>query len=144
MLIKDFRLRSALKIIVVGTIAGTSGFMFTPFVMLTPMTHFTASFGGVLISLPVLLHFLKVPREPFNFSNYWDERGLGGTFLDLAMTVLLAMAPGVVVLYGLLNMEMMSPVPVASATAVGVFTGYSAFLYRNRGFYSEEKVDIEL
>ncbi|MFB6116099.1 MAG: hypothetical protein ABEK10_01190 [Candidatus Nanosalina sp.] len=144
MLISDFRVRSALKIIVVGAIAGTSGFLFTPFVMFGPMTYFMAAFGGVLISLPVLLHFLKVPTEPFNFSEYWDARGLGGTFLDFAMTVLLAMAPGVVVLYGLLNMEMISPVPVASSTAVGVFTGYSAFLYRNRGFYSEDKVDIEL
>lgn len=144
MLLEDFRFVSAVKIIVVGVLAGTSGFMFTPFVMSGVITYFTASFGGVLISLPVLMHFLKVPKEPFDFSDYWSVRGMGGTFLDFSMTLLLAMAPGVIVLYGLMNMKMISPVPVASSTAVGVFTGYSAFLYRNRAFYSEEKIDIEL
>ncbi len=144
MLIREFRLISALKIMIVGTIAGISAFMFAPFVLMGHLTSFAASFAGVAISLPVLLYFLKVPEAPFNFEDYWSERGIGGTVLDSVLTVLVAMAPGIVVLYGLLSYSIFDPVPVASSTAVAVFTGYSAFLYRNRAFYTEDKIDIEL
>jgi hypothetical protein len=144
MLIREFRLVSALKIMAVGTIAGISAFMFAPFVLLESMTSFTASFAGLVISIPVLLYFLNVPDAPFNFEDYWSERGVGGMVLDSILTVLVAMAPGIVVLYGLLSYNIFDPVPVASATAVAVFTGYSAFLYRNRAFYTEDRIDIEL
>ena len=144
MLVREFRLMSALKIVAVGTIAGTAAFMFTPFVLMGPMTSFAASFAGVAISLPLILYFLKVPDAPFNFEDYWEERRIGGAVVDSILTLLVAMAPGVVVLYGLLNYNVFDPVPVASSTAVSVFTGYSAFLYRNRAFYTEDKIDIEL
>lgn len=144
MMLKEFKLVSALKILTVATVAGTAAFMFIPFVAAGPMTSFAAAFSGVAISLPLILYFLKVPDQPFNFGGYWSERHLPGTLLDLVMTLLVAMAPGIIVLYALLDYGVFDPVPVASSTAVAVFTGYSAFLYRNRAFYSEEKIDIEV
>ena len=144
MLIKEFEIISALKILAVAAVAGTASFMFLPFVAAGPMTSFAAAFAGVATSLPLMLYFLKVPDEPFNFQEYWEERRIPGTLLDLVMTLLVAMAPGIIVLYTLLDYRLLDPVPVASSTAVAVFTGYSAFLYRNRKLYSESKIDIEL
>lgn len=144
MLLNDFRFQPALKIVLVGFLAGVSGFMFKPLVVVTPISYFMASFGGVLITVPLILYFLEVPRSSFDFSGYRAERGFEGVVVDVVLTVLLAMAPGVVVLYWLVGAGFLSPVPVASSAAIGVFTGYSAFLYRNKGFYSEPELDIEV
>ncbi|NMJ77136.1 hypothetical protein GLU64_01855 [Nanohaloarchaea archaeon] len=102
-----------------------------------------ASFGGIVITLPLILYFLRVPRASFDFSGYWDERSLGGSAVDFILTALLTMAPGVITLYALLGFGFVSPVPVASSSAVGIFTGYSGFLFRNRKFYRDSQIDIE-
>lgn len=144
MLIKEFQLTPALKILAVGAVAGISAFMFAPLVALGSVSSFAASFAGVAISLPLLLYFLKVPEAPFNFEEYWNTRATPGVLLDMMMTLLVAMAPGIIVLYGLLGYNIFNPVAVASSTAIAVFTGYSAFLFRNRSFYQEDRVNIEL
>lgn len=144
MLIEDFRLAPALKIVAVGAVAGISAFMFAPLVALGSVSSFAASFAGVAISVPLLLSFLKVPEAPFDFEEYWDTRATSGMLLDVMMTLVVAMAPGIIVLYGLLDYNIFNPVAVASSTAIAVFTGYSVFLYRNRSFYTEDRVDIEL
>ena len=143
MLLKDFRIKPAIRVVLVGVLAGVSGFMFTPLVVSTSISYFMASFGGIVITLPLILYFLRVPRASFDFSGYWDERGLGGSAVDFILTALLTLAPGVITLYGLLGFGFVSPVPVASSTAVGIFTGYSAFLFRNRKFYRDSHMDIE-
>jgi len=144
MLLEDFRLTPALKIITVGTVAGVSAFMFAPLVALGNLSSFAASFSGIAISVPLLLYFLKVPEAPFNFEDYWEARATAGVLLDIMMTLVVAMAPGIILLYTLLNYSIFNPVAVASSTAIAIFTGYSAFLYRNRKFYNEDKIDITL
>jgi len=144
MLIKEFQLTPALKILAVGAVAGISAFMFAPLVALGSVSSFAASFAGVAISLPLLLYFLKVPEAPFNFEEYWNTRATPGVLLDVMMTLLVAMAPGIIVLYGLLGYNIFNPVAVASSTAIAVFTGFSVFLFRNRSFYQEDRVNIEL
>jgi|GEM_PF-1643131 hypothetical protein len=144
MLLENFRISPAIKVLLVGVLAGVSGFMFTPLVLSTSLSYYMASFGGIVITCPLILYFLRVPEESFDFSGYWDERGLGGSAIDFILTGLLTLAPGVVTLYGLLGFSFVSPVPVASSSAVGIFTGYSAFLFRNRKFYRDSHIDINL
>jgi hypothetical protein len=144
MLLKDFHIKPAVEVILIGIFSGASGFMFTPLVLSTPVNYFMASFGGIIITLPLILHFLRVPKDLFDFSGYWSQRGLGGSAVDFILMSLLTMGPGVTTLYGLVSFNFISPVPVASSAAIAIFTGYSAFLFRNRKFYRDSHIDIEL
>lgn len=144
MLLSDFDLMSAFRILLVGVLSGTAAFFFMPLITFGIVKSFTASFLGVLIALPLIVYFLKVPDEPFHFREYFKTRDISGVVIDVLITLLVSMAPGVILLYSLIGLGFLPPIPVASSAGVAVFTGYSAFLYRNREFYRRERVDIEL
>lgn len=144
MLLSDFDLKAAFRILLVGFLSGSAAFLFMPLIIVGVLKSFTASFLGVLITLPLIVYFLQMPREAFNFREYFKSRKMHGTIFDIIMMLLVSMAPGIIILYSLLGMGFMSPVPVAASAAVAVFTGYSAFLYRNRKFYRRDRVEIEL
>lgn len=135
---------AVLKILLVGFLAGWASFMFMPLIVSGLLSDFTASFLGVLISLPLLLYLLDFPSERMELREYLSERHWYGVTVDLLMTFLGGLAPAVVVLYFMLDLRVLPPVPVSSATAVGIFVGYSAFLFRNSEFFREDSSDIVL
>lgn len=135
---------SFVKILSIGVFAGTAAFLFMPFILTGVISLFLASLMGVAITMPLMVYYLQVPATGFDLGKYYRERRIYGVVADLLMTILSAYAPGLIFLYGLVGMGFMPPVPVAFSAAVAVFTGYSAFLYRNRKFYREERIDIEL
>jgi hypothetical protein len=139
----DLELAEFMKILSVGVFAGTAAFMFMPMIKTGLVSYFTAAFTGVLISLPLIVYFLQVPMQGFDFQEYYQARHVAGMVADFLMTLLAAYAPGLIFLYGLFRIGLLPPVPEAFSAAVGVFTGYSAFLYRNRKFYEEDRLDIE-
>lgn len=141
---EDFTASALMKVISVGFLSATASYMFMPLIFAGVVDSFTASFMGVLISLPLIIYFLEVPSLGFDFKEYYRARRLRGLIADLLMMLLSAFAPGIIFLYGLIRMRLLPPVPVAFAASIAVFTGYSAFLYRNRKFFIEDRIDIEL
>ncbi|MFB6241509.1 MAG: hypothetical protein ABEJ36_01760 [Candidatus Nanosalina sp.] len=138
-----FSVTALAEVLSVGVLAGTAAFMFIPFLVSGAISLLTASFMGVAITTPVIIYYLRIPQTAFDFQEYYGTRGVLGLIADILMTLLAAFAPGLIFLYGLLRMAVIPPVPVAFSAAVAVFTGYAAFLYRNRKFYESERVDIE-
>jgi hypothetical protein len=141
---EELNLSEIVKVLSVGVFSGTAAFMFMPLIKTGVVGYFTPAFVGVLVASPLIQHFLQVPREGFDFQEYYQARKIRGITADFLMVLMSAFAPGIIFLYGLLRLGLLPPVPEAFAAAVGVFTGYSAFLYRNRKFYREERIDIEL
>jgi hypothetical protein len=135
---------AVLKILLVGFLAGWASFMFMPLIASGLMGEFAASFLGVLISLPLILYLLDFPSTRMEAMDYLQKRHWYGVTVDLLMTFLGGLAPAVILLYFLLDIGILSPVPVASATSVGIFVGYSAFLFRNREFFKDESSKIVL
>jgi hypothetical protein len=132
------------KILLVGFLAGWASFMFMPLIAAGLMGEFTASFLGVLISLPLILYLLDFPSRRMEAMDYLQERHWYGVTVDLLMTFLGGLAPAVILLYFLLDIGILPPVPVASATSIGIFIGYSAFLFRNREFFEDDSSKIIL
>lgn len=141
---EDFTASALMKVISVGFFSATASYMFMPLMFAGVVDSFTASYMGVLISLPLIIYFLEVPSLGFDFQEYFAARRIRGLISDLIMVLLSAFAPGIIFLYGLIRMRLLPPVPVAFAASIAVFTGYSAFLYRNRKFFIEDRIDIEL
>lgn len=141
---EDFTASALMKVMSVGFFSATASYMFMPLIYAGVVDSFTASFTGVLISLPLIVYFLEIPSLGFDFQEYYKARRLRGVVADILMMLLSSFAPGIIFLYGLLRMRLLPPVPVAFSAAIAVFTGYSAFLYRNRKFFVEDRIQIEL
>lgn len=139
---KNIQLNAIARILVVGILAGTASFMFMPFIQSGIVNRFIASALGVAITIPLILHFLDVPGNGFDFKEYYSARRIRGIIADFLLVLLVAFAPAVIFLYGLLNLGLFSPVPEAFAASIGIYKGYSAFLFRNRTFYTEETLDL--
>lgn len=139
-----FDLKKAAQMLAVSAIAGTAAFLLLPLVASRVMTAFTAAFTATVISIPLTWYFLNVPEGSIDLNQYYSERGLLGITLDFLIVIFTSLAPAAIYMYFLFSLELILPVPVAAAAALGVFTGYAGFLFRNRRFYDNGGVDIEL
>lgn len=139
-----FDLKKAAEMIFVSLISGISAFLLLPFVASRVMSPFTAAFTATVISVPLTWYFLDVPEGSINLTEYWDLRGVIGLIVDLVTVVLTSLVPAAIFMYFLFSLGLILPVPVAAAAALGVYTGYAGFLFRNRTFYENNGLDIEL
>ena len=139
-----FDLEKALQMLAVSAVSGTSAFLLVPLVASRVMTTFTAAFTATVISVPLTWYFLNVPQGSIQLDKYYSERGLLGITLDFLLVVFSSLVPAAIYMYFLFSLELILPVPVAAAAALGVFTGYAGFLFRNRRFYDDGSIEIEL
>lgn len=139
-----FDLKKAAEMIFVSIISGVSAFLLLPFMAARVMSPFTAAFTATVISVPLTWYFLDVPEGSINLTEYWDIRGVFGFVIDLVTVLLTAVVPAAIFMYFLISLDLIIPVPVAAAAALGIYTGYAGFLFRNRTFYEDRGLDIEL
>ncbi|WP_414837600.1 hypothetical protein ACK3SF_05010 [Candidatus Nanosalina sp. VS9-1] len=139
-----FDIKRALEMIFIGLMAGTASFLLLPLVAARLMPWSVAAFTATVITVPLTWYFLNVPEGSIPLDKYMDARGWTGLLIDILLVLVSAMTPATVIMYYLLSQGLILPVPVASAAAIGVYTGYAGFLFRNRALYENEGLDIEL
>ena len=139
-----FDIKKTFQMLAVSAVSGTSAFLLIPLVASRVMTTFTAAFTATVISVPLTWYFLNVPQGSIQLDKYYSERGILGISLDFLLVVFSSLVPAAIYMYFLFSLDLILPVPVAAAAALGVFTGYAGFLFRNRRFYDDGSIDIEL
>jgi len=137
-----FHDRTVLHVIFVSLISGASAYLMLPMIVGGLLTDFTASLISTAISIPLIKHLLDEPEGKINLHNYVGSKGLSGFLIDLILILISSFALAVIMMYFLLSLRIMLPVPLAVAASVGVYMGYAAFLYRNRGLYESDKLDV--
>lgn len=133
---------TVINILMLALLSGLSVYLMLPMIVGGLLTDFTASLIATAITLPLIRYLLKEPEGEIKFHNYMTNKGLSGFLIDLILILISAFAPAVIIMYFLLSLRVILPVPLAVAASVGVYMGYAAFLYRNRGLYESDKLDV--
>ncbi len=131
------------KMLAVSAVAGLSAILMLPLMVSHIMSPFVVSFLATLISIPLTWYFIDVPEGSIDFKNYYKERGLLGISIDAVLTFFTSVGLAAIFMYFLLSLEILSVAAVSASAALGIFTGLSAFLFRNRSFYSDNSIDVE-
>lgn len=139
-----FDIKKVTEMILVSAVSGVSAFLLLPFVASRVMSPFVAAFTATVISVPLTWYFLDVPEGSIDLETYWGVRGVTGLIIDMVTVVFTSLVPAAIFMYFLFSLRLILPVPVAAAAALGVYTGYAGFLFRNRTFYEKNRIDIEL
>lgn len=119
----------------VGLLSGLAAFFFLPLIQLDVVRSFYAAILAVLIVSPLIMYFVNVPHQSFSFSAYREMRSWTGILLDIVAMTGGSLLTAVLVFDVLITFNLLAPIPLASAAGIGVFVGYSIFLWRNRDFY---------
>lgn len=137
-----FHDRTVLHMIFVSIVSGVSAYLMLPMIVSGLLTDFTAALISTAIAIPLIKHFLKEPEGKIDLGNYMGEKKLSGFIIDLIVILIAAMTPAVILMYFLFSFKLILPVPLAMGAAFGLYTGYAAFLYRNRGLYESGGLNI--
>jgi len=133
---------TVINILMIGLISGVSVYLMLPMIVSGLLTDFTASLISTAIAIPLMRHLLEEPEGKINLRNYINKKAVSGFVIDIIVVSVSAFAPAIIVMYFFLSLRVILPVPLAVGAALGVYTGYAAFLYRNRGLYESDKLDI--
>lgn len=137
-----FHDKTILNLILVSLISGASAYLMLPLIVSGLLTDFTASLISTAIAIPLIRHFLNEPEGKINIGDYINNKNVSGFVLDVLIVLLVALGPAVILMYFLFSFKVILPVPLAMGGAFGVYTGYAAFLYRNRGLYESDGLNI--
>lgn len=137
-----FDLKRVAEMLIVSAVAGTASFLMLPMIASGLLSHFVAAFTATVISIPLTYYFLDVPEGKISIRKYFEEKMTTGLLLDILLLSVISLGPAAIFMYFMFTAGFLMPVPVASAAALGIFTGYSGFLFRNRRLYDDGKVDV--
>lgn len=138
-----FDLKIVMKMLAVSMVSGLSALLMLPLMVSHIMSPFVVSFLATLISVPLTWYFIDAPEGSIDFKEYYGERGLLGISMDTLLTFFTSVGLAAIFMYFLLSLEVLSVVAVSASAASGIFTGLSAFLFRNRSFFSDYSIDVK-